>query len=268
MKLQSVSKQNNQSSPYHFICELNQQALNHRALNHPYLRCIEKGDFENPTEAIKDLTYQYLAYSKNFLRYLTVTISKLQRREHREKLLENLMEESGLVPEEDALILEQIGIDISWVQGVSHPKLYTRFLDAIGFDSAYRMRVPFCDESRIWSKLFLKTCSIGNVEQAIGAIGIGTENIVKHVYRPILGAIKNFLNVESKDRVFFDLHALLDDEHGEVLNFIAEEHATTIEQRKSIRDGMLMALQLRAGFFDAMFSRTNFLQEKGVQKLI
>lgn len=238
-----------------FIAALNEEALAHRALNHPFLKRLEAGDFTNPAAVLKDFLYQYLAYSVDFIRYLTVTISKLEARHHREALIANLIEESGQVDAEDAQALAEIGVEIEWVQGVPHPVLYTQFLDAIGYDEHYRASHGFCDEAKIWRKMFLGACTDGGADQSLGAMGLGTENIVKFVYKPILGAIQRHLDVSPKARVFFDLHALLDDEHGEVLNDIAAHYAQYERHRVPLRDGMLMALSLRAGFFDSMLVR-------------
>lgn len=245
-----------------FIANLNAEAQQHRALNHPFIHRLASGSFTDTGAVLKDFLYQYQAYSVDFIRYLTVTISKLALREHREQLLANLMEESGQVDEDDAKLLKEIGIELSWVQGVAHPALYNRFLDAIGYDKDYRANVDFCDEAKIWRKMFLAACSDCGADQSLGAMGLGTENIVKFVYKPILIAIKEQLNISARDRVFFDLHALLDDEHGEVLNDIASHYARYERHREPLRDGMLMALNLRAGFFDAMLARAELAEQQ------
>jgi len=107
--------------------------------------------------------------------------------------------------------------------------------------------------------MFLDLCLKGGAAQALGAIGLATENVVKYIYRPILDAIDNHLpNMSRKDRVFFDLHAALDDEHGEVLSEIAVEYATQSEDtRRQLKEGMLMALSIRGAFFDAMEARAD-----------
>lgn len=242
-----------------FIANLNSEARNHRAIKHPFLQRLAEGDFAEPTKVTKDFAFQYLAYSKDFARFLTVTISKLESREHRQMLIENLIEESGHVDESEIEELEKANISIDWLQGVPHPELFMRFLDAIGYDREYREKNDFCDEAKVWSHMFLNACSGGTSAQSLGAMGLGTENIVKYVYQPILEAIKNHLDVSAEERVFFDLHALLDDEHGEVLDNIAIEYARYERNREPIRNGMLMALNLRAGFFDAMLYRADSL---------
>lgn len=254
VKVTESSKQNISASTQ-FIEDLQKEALSHRALNHPLIDRLKAGDFKSPRLALEDFFYQYLAYSKNFLRFLTATVSQLERLEHRAWLLDNLLEESGHVAEEEAKELRKIGVEMEWIQGVAHPILYQNFLTAIGKDEDYQSQHGFCPESTEWSQKFLKYCQTSSAEQAVGAMGLGTENIVKHIYWPLLEAIKTHLNISSKDRVFFDLHALLDDEHGKIFDRIAGELGQTKESQEQIRAGMLKALDLRAEYFDAMLKR-------------
>jgi pyrroloquinoline quinone (PQQ) biosynthesis protein C len=241
-----------------FVKSLCERAENHRAVRHPYLQRLAKGDVPNVLGAIQDLTFQYQAYSGDFLRYLTATIAQLKHREHRKDLLRNLIEETGHIDEEDAAALKKIGIELEWVNGVAHPRLFIRFLDAIGIDEKYRNEHPYADEAEIWRDMFLDLCLKGGAAQALGAIGLATENVVKFIYRPILDAIDTHLpNISRRDRVFFDLHAALDDEHGDVLTDIAVEYATQEENRRQLKEGMLMALSIRGAFFDAMEARAD-----------
>lgn len=243
----------NQPSAREYVNSLCKRAEQHRAVKHPYLQRLAKGDVPNAAEALKDLTYQYQAYSGDFLRYLSATIALIEEREHRELLLQNLTEETGQVSDDDLATLKKLGIEKEWIEGVAHPRLYLRFLDAIGVDDDYRKTHPLADETEIWRDMFFDLCSKGTPAQSVGAIGLGTENIVKFIYQPLLEAIDKHLDVSRRDRVFFDLHAALDDEHGEVLTDIAVEYAKRGEDnRRSLKKGMLMALSIRGAFFDAM----------------
>jgi pyrroloquinoline quinone (PQQ) biosynthesis protein C len=240
-----------------FVNSLQERADNHRAVRHPYLQRLAKGDVPNVLGAVQDLTFQYQAYSGDFIRYLTATIAQLTDRGHRAALLQNLTEETGQIHDEDIPALEKIGIDVDWIRGIAHPHLYIRFLDAVGIDETYRETHPYADEAEIWRDMFLDLCLKGGAAQALGAIGLATENVVKYIYRPILDTIDTHLpNIAKKDRVFFDLHAALDDEHGEVLSEIAVEYAAqSDDNRRKLKEGMLMALSIRGAFFDAMEAR-------------
>jgi len=238
------------------LCEV---AENHKVINHPYLIRLENGFFPDIKGAIKDLAFQYYAYSENFVRYLTATISQLENPEHRKALLDNLFEEAGHVGDDDAEQLKEHNIELEWVDGIPHPALFRRFLESIGIDEQYRKDHGYAEEAVIWRDMFLNLCSRYGAAQALGAMGLGTESIVKFIYKHILVAIDRFMpEISNKDRVFFDLHALLDDEHGDILVDIANSHITESQAgRIRVKEGMLMALDLRYAFFDAMQERAD-----------
>lgn len=238
------------------------EALQHRAINHPYLKALQNGEFNNNLEIYKDFAQQYGAYSKWFPRYLTAVISKLENAEHRNHLLENLSEESGHLHDEDIEAIKQIGIEESWVQGISHPKLFQQFQESIGLTDTSNFGI----EVEIWRESFLSLIKDGSDAAAIGAIGLGTESIVKYVYKYIIEGLENHTDLTLQQYVFFPLHTEVDDEHGIVLMNIAQEIAQRDEtSERELRKGMLKALNLRAAFWDDMYERAKKLDSKYVQ---
>lgn len=244
------------------LCDI---AENHKVINHPYLVRLENGFFPDIKGAIKDLAFQYYAYSENFIRYLTATISLLDEIEHRQALLDNLFEEAGHLSEDDSRQLLEHNIDPSWVTGVPHPALFRRFLDKLGIDEEYRNSHIYSEEAIIWRDMFLNLCARYGAAQALGAMGLGTESIVKYIYKHILVALDRFMpEISVEDRVFFDLHALLDDEHGDVLVNITNEYISKNKaNRIRVKEGMLMAFDLRYAFFDAMQERAEAMIPSG-----
>ncbi len=238
-----------------FIEELCEQARTHRAVNHPYLQRLIAGDVPDIRAALNDFVYQYSAYSMDFLRFLTGTIAQLEKGEHRKALLKNLVEETGKIDAENAAVLAQCGIPLEWVDGIPHPELFARYMTAAGIDAEYRSKHKFADEALIWRDQFFSLCTKEGAARALGAIGLGTENIVKYIYRPFIKAIEKHLDISLRDRVFFDLHATLDDQHGDTLTEVAIEYAARPENCRPIREGMLMALSIRNAFFDALQER-------------
>ena len=111
------------------------EALSHRAINHPYLLALEKGEFKHTYEIIQDFASQYGAYSDWFCRYLTGVISKLESPTHRNHLLKNLAEENGYLDDEDLEAIRKLGIKEEWVQSIPHPQLFKRFQEAMAVDS-------------------------------------------------------------------------------------------------------------------------------------
>lgn len=229
-----------------------EEAMGHRAVNHPYLQRLANGEFKNMPAVLKDFAGQYGAYSAWFPRYLTGVISKLDNAEHRTLLLDNLAEETGHLHADDIAELQKLGIAESWVQGIPHPQLFRRFQDAMGVDASAQPDI----EVQIWRESFLSLIQQGNAAEAVGAIGIGTESVVKHIYRFIIEAIQKHTDLSLEQYVFFPLHTEVDDEHGLILLNIAGEMAShDSHSAHSLRKGMLKALNLRAAYWDDMLLR-------------
>jgi pyrroloquinoline quinone (PQQ) biosynthesis protein C len=202
---------------------------------------------------LKELAFQYHGYSAWFMRYLTGVIQQLEDGAHRAVLVRNLAEESGSVHDEDKPAIHAQGIDLEWIEGVPHPKLYERFLDACGMNSAYRASHALCDAVLVWRSQLLHTCTNAGPLVALGALGFGTELIVRFVYQQLLAGIKRFLPIDGRDRVFFDLHCGVDDQHGEALEQIALELVHSNADLQQVRHGAITALALREAFFDTMW---------------
>lgn len=238
-----------------YVAGLCEEARVHRAVNHPYLRRLAAGDVPNVRAALTDLVFQYSAYCLDFVRYLTAAIAQLEDEAHRRAILKNLVEETGRIDAENAALLGTIGIALEWVDRIPHTELFVRAMRALGADETYRRANAYCDDAIVWRELFFGLCSKEGAPRALGAIGLATENIVKHIYRPVIQAIEKHLDVSLRDRVFFDLHAALDDQHGDALTRVAVDYAARPEHRRPLREGMLMALSLRGAFFDQLQAR-------------
>ena len=238
-----------------YIEDLCEQALEHRALNHPYMQQLINGDVPDIKGAMRDFVFQYSPYCFDFTRYLTATISQLEDEGHRKSLMRNLVEESGRVYEDNMAILPTIGIELEWIDKVPHTELFRRYLEAAGAGEQFRKNNDYSDEAVIWRELFHAVCSREGPCRALGAIGLGTENIVKYIYRPFIKAIERHLDISLRDRVFFDAHVALDEQHGDALTEIAIDYADSSENRKQIKEGLLMALGIRNSFFDALQTR-------------
>jgi pyrroloquinoline quinone (PQQ) biosynthesis protein C len=250
-----MSNKGTNQTARNYIDGLSKQALDHRALHHPYMQRLIAGDVPDIQGALKDFVFQYSPYCFDFTRYLTATISQLEDEKHRKVLMKNLVEETGQIDDENAALLGTIGIELEWVNKVPHTALFQRYLEAAGVGAEFRKKNAYADDALIWRELFYSVCSREGASRALGAIGLGTENIVKYIYRPFIKAIEKHLDISLRDRVFFDLHAALDDQHGDALTDIAIDYADKEENRKPLKEGMLMALGIRGAFFDALQER-------------
>ena len=247
------------------ISDLIEESLSHRAVNHPYLQALNDGNLPCVKYALKDFAAQYYGYSLHFPRYLTSVISRLDNHHHRKSLLENLTEESGIYEDDELNELKNIGIEREWVENIPHPILFKRFYNAIG---ASDIDVRESDESVqlvSWREMFLSILNNGSAAESVGAIGLGTENIVSTIYRPFVKAL-SYLNLNPRDTVFFPLHTAVDDHHQETLAEISRHYAALPNGKSDLRKGMIKALSLRSAFWDWMYERALSFEPDGVSK--
>lgn len=230
------------------VDQLAHQALRHRAVQHPYLRALDEGTLPDLRWAIVDFADHYCGYSAHFPRYLTTVVARLEEPAHRTTLLRNLTEESGRYDEHELLALAAHGIEREWIEGVPHPALFRRFCQAVG---AHRTGSD-ADQVVVWREMLLGVLGHGSPAEAVGALGLGTEGIVRAIYAPISRAVQR-LGLAPRDTVFFPLHTVVDDEHQATLRSIATSYAR--RAHPDLRRGMLKALQLRSVFWDWLHAR-------------
>lgn len=236
-----------------FVSALKSYAEQAPAIQHPLLRAIAQGDFRDLPGTITRFLREYYFYSYHFTQYLTAVMSRLERPEHRAMLMPNVMEESGQMDEDHKAELLRAGIEPSFV-AAPHPELFRRFLAAIGLSREQILQQPPHLATLAWIDTFDNLCRHGSQEQAIGALGLGTEGIVRHVYLQLLQGIKSaWPQLSLEERVFFDLHAHLDDEHAHVMRIITIELCRTVAGRRRVAMGVLQSLNARNTFFDHMF---------------
>ena len=237
-----------------FLDELVQEAHAHPAVCHPYLHDLSTGNLPDLKWALRDFARQYPGYCAHFPRYLTMVISKLDSPDHRQTLMQNLIEESGTLDEADIEVLVEYGIDPDWVQGIPHPVLFERFQRALGLGDA-DLAEPHELEVVCWRESFYNLLASGTAAEAVGAIGLGTENVVGDMYRPIVRAIDCLGSLDRRESVFFELHCEVDEDHHLALLSIARDYAAVPQNRLELRKGMLKALGYRARFWDWMHLR-------------
>jgi pyrroloquinoline quinone (PQQ) biosynthesis protein C len=239
-------------SPADQVTALAAEALQHRAVRHPYLRALADGGFGNTRAALADFARHYHGYSVCFPRYLALVIGRLESPLHRGALLENLTEESGHYPEEELDVLAGMGIQRAWIEGIPHPKLFERFSRALGVEPGHHEEAL---EVVCWREMLMAVLAGGSPAEAVGAIGLGTENIVRAIYQPICRAIRRVPELCAEDTVFFPLHTAVDDHHQETLQEIAIDLAATPQGIRDLAKGMRKALALRSAFWDWLEER-------------
>lgn len=234
--------------------ELAARALTHRAVQHPYLRALAAGALPDVRWALADFARHYHGYSSHFPRYLLATTARLPDPAHRVALLQNLTEESGSYEAAELAELAAIGVEPEWIVGVPHPELFRRFAAALGVNPA-EPGAAEADALVCWRELFLQLLTHGTPAEAVGALGLGTEQIVSTIYQPFVAAIAMVRDLSPRDTVFFPLHTAVDDHHQATLQAIACDYARTEDGIVELRRGMLKALKLRASFWDWLYAR-------------
>ena len=231
-------------------------ALQHEAVHHSYLKKLERGEFSDMKKALAYFACQYEGYSAWFPKYLQAVIDKLSNPAHKAHLYENLAEEKGQLHEEDLQAIRALGIEDEWVIGIPHPQLFAQFKQSICAEHQFELNSAVQE----WRTAFLNYMNDCSEAEAVGAIGFGTESIVKHIYLPIIKSISTYSGLTLRDYVFFPLHTEVDDEHGKVLISIANELASqSVENGRLIQKGMEMALNLRNDFWTKLELETNAL---------
>jgi pyrroloquinoline quinone (PQQ) biosynthesis protein C len=249
-----------QSTAAEHVDQLALKALQHQAVQHPYLRALSLGELPDLRLALRDFGRQYYAYSAHFPRYLTAVISRLENPAHRLALMDNLTEESGQYEQEELDELAAIGIAPDWIVGLPHPELFRRFRRALGVGDDDQQ--PEAIEVVCWREQFLAILTSGSAAEALGALGLGTETIVQTIYQPFVSAIDR-IGMEPRDSVFFPLHTAVDDHHQATLRDIAIDLAATEQGRLDLAKGMEKALALRCSFWSWLHQRAlqpQFLQ--------
>jgi pyrroloquinoline quinone (PQQ) biosynthesis protein C len=229
-------------------------ALQHNAVHHSYLQKLAQGEFSDMKKALAYFACQYECYSAWFPKYLQAVIDKLSNPAHKAHLLENLAEEKGQLHEEDLQAIRALGIEDDWVIGIPHPQLFARFKQSICAEHQFKIN----NAVEAWRNSFLVYLDNCSEAEAVGAIGLGTESVVKYIYRYIIESISVHTELTMRDYVFFPLHTEVDDEHGKVLLAIANELASQSEENAFlVRKGMETALDLRAEFWHNLENETN-----------
>lgn len=233
------------------IDDLVRESLEHPAVHHPYLKSFAQVDFMDPVRVLQQYAHEYSGYAAWFPNYLRMVIRRLDRKDHRLLLLKNLEEEKGHLDEEECAELREVGIDPESVMGIPHPVLFRRFCHAIGVTDRTLARPT--EAAKKWRSSFLEFLSTATPAEAVGALGLGTEHIVKPVYQQLLKGIRQCGELAREDYVFFELHCLVDDQHQQDLLAIAKDLAQEPGGLAELRNGMLKALELRCEFWDRIY---------------
>ncbi|MEO6595661.1 MAG: iron-containing redox enzyme family protein [Planctomycetota bacterium] len=185
-------------------------------------------------------------------------LSRMQRPAHRALLQRSLDYEQGHFCDDDDAALRNVGISPRTVSGVPRAMLFRRFSQALGiadWETAEREPAKPCPAARQWHTRLLEFLDRATAAQALGALGLGTEHIVRPIYEQVLEGLLGLGSLRRDDFVFFELHCLVGGRHRENLLGMTKELAAVPGGIAELRFGMRIALQLRAEFWDHIYLR-------------
>lgn len=172
-------------------------------------------------------------YSKNFTRFLCALISRLGGEADRNSLVHNLFEEMGL---------GDLGDE-------PHSKIYRDMLTALDLDPSVQLPLP---ETEALTSTMLKLCSDPNPMVGLGALCLGSEAIVPHIYSQIMAALVS-QGVPEKHLRFFPLHIDGDDDHALTMKTIIDhELKKNPRVKQDLLRGAEESIRHRAAFFEAI----------------
>jgi len=236
------------SRPEWHYRRLVEEAAVHSAVNHQWLNAVAEHQYPDMHKAIVDFALEYNGYSAAFPDYLSAVIKALDCREHQALLQHNLEEEKGHMDLDDQVALTAMGINPDTVVGVPHPQLFRRFCYAMGLSDDELKRPT--EAATKWRNQFRTFLTCASPAAAVGALGLGTENVVKPIYQKMLLGLGSLKTIQREDYVFFELHCTVDDQHALDLKNIALSLLGTDQGYQEMRLGMNVALNLRNEFFN------------------
>ena len=74
-----------------------------------------------------------------------------------------------------------------WILDLPHPVLFQRFAASLGVDTSAQVAGSENDNVVCWREMFMTVLAHGSPAEAVGALGLGTENIVSTIYQPFVG---------------------------------------------------------------------------------
>lgn len=201
--------------------------------NTPFLtRCQNR---EISREELDVFVQQHQIYSRCFTRFLAALLANIEDDEQRLALTQNLFDEMGLGDAGD----------------LPHSKLYRNMMGNMGLLPSTN---PLASTQNLVDTMF-ECCKSPNYMVGLGALCLGAEGIVPHIYQRI---VDGFLAVgESLENLqFFTLHIDCDDGHADTMNeIIACELQKSPTALLDLNYGAEKMIQARIEFFDGLSAR-------------
>jgi pyrroloquinoline-quinone synthase len=176
---------------------------------------------------------QQYYYSRHFTRYLCALISNLRGERDRVALSQNLFEEMGL---------GKFG-------SIPHSRIYREMMEKMGIESEGEAVLPSTHQL---INLMFDACRDDNPIVGLGALCLGAEAIVPHIYCQIMHGFECH-GEPSENLEFFQIHIEGDDEHALTMREIIERELKAEPlQRAMLRQSAHRLIEARASFFEGI----------------
>jgi pyrroloquinoline-quinone synthase len=186
--------------------------------DHPVVLAVENGTATLPQ--LQLFTEQFYLHIRNMLPWIGQIYVRCPHEEVRLTLVKNLAEEC-------------LG---TFTGTKAHPELLLEFGAAIGLDvDATRAKEQLPVGRRVTEYFeFMSNCRPWYV--ALAAIGIGLESFVPDTFTRLVAGFKQNYQLTDEQLVFWTMHILADQEHGDEGIEIVSDYATTPEARRYVYD--------------------------------
>ena len=188
-------------------------------------------------------------YSRHFTRFLCALLANLTAEEDRMALIENLFEEMGY---------GDLGDE-------PHSKIYRDMLTQLNLDPAMSPPLP---ETKALVETMMRLCADPNPIVGLGALCLGAEAIVPHIYSQIMQGLRARGFPEQHLR-FFPLHIDGDDDHALTMKAIIDrELARNPNAKNALLKSAEESIRQRAAFFDGISRRAAAARSENIEEVM
>ena len=217
-------------------------AQRHSAV-HPFSDAWMSGRLSKPL--LGEWVKQHYHYVSHFSEWLATVYGDCPHEDVREFLLENITEEEG--------VTGQAGFP-----AVQHTKLLLDFAEACGKSRDEIVNAQTNGELLAETLGLQSWCSVQARKpfaEALAGLVVGLESQVPKIYSKTTPPLIEKYGFTEDEIVFFRLHIVADDEHGERGFEILEKYATTPEQQASCIRMVKEATLMRRLYLDGLWNK-------------
>lgn len=202
-----------------------------------FLGSLKRGDYSR--EALRIFVLRYANGAYGFLTFLAKLISICPDHRFRIHIINNLLEEEGLVynPESGKMELGS---------GKYHVEMIQTFVRARGIPEE-EFKNPAWKTGSVWLQKALKE---GRWKEAAAFCLVGGEGNMPGFCRTMIPALKNNYGLSDDDLIFFREHICADEDHGRNAALLLEQATHTKEEKEIVLEAVRKGAQSFHLFFE------------------